>query len=612
MSRLTPPLLPGWRTAAEESVQAERARERAEQATLARARHRQAIVFALVAVVVVALFGRAAYWQIGQRGALAGRADAEQARTIKVPTGRGSILDANGRMLAVSVTQDSVIADPDVIRSVNALDAVSAAVAGLIGLPAAAVRSQLDGPGGYVELRDASGRALLLSLDQSDAVSAAIGRGDLPGIALIPVVTRVYPAGALAAQVLGFVSMSDGKGQYGVEQHYESLLAGKPGLLYTAVDANGNPLATAPQRQTPAVPGASLTLTLDANVQYWAEQGLAQTIAQTGADGGSVIVMDPRTGALIAMASVPSFDPNTYAQSSLASFDNPAVSAIYDPGSVMKGVTMAAGIDSGTISPDTVYDDQGVFQVDGVAIHNWDHLGHGNVTMTQVLQYSLNTGAAWVATQIGRNTYDQYLQTFGFGARTGVDLPNESAGRLANPQSAGEAALDLAENAFGESIAVTPLQMVAAYGALANGGVLMRPYVVASATADGGQGSITTYSPQPVRQAVSAATAQTVTQMLVESAYTETQMYLLQGYSVAAKTGTSTPDPSNPLLTYASVIGYAPASDPRFVLLVKLDHPRQTIYGSTAAAPLWRALARQLFTYYQIPPDVPTQSGSQG
>lgn len=588
-----------------------RERDRSEKATLLRARERQAVLFLLLAGVLAALLGRTAYWQLGQRDALAARADAQHLRAFAIPAGRGAIYDANGRPLAVSVTQDSVITDPDVIRSVKAMDAVAATLAALTGRPQARVRAQLDVPGAYVRLRGADGNTLLLQQAQSDGIRAAIATGDLPGVALIPVVMRVYPAGGLAAQTLGFVSLNGGAGQYGVEQQQQRLLAGTPGQLYTAVDAAGNPLATAPQRSTPAVPGADLTLTLDATVQYWAEQGLAQTVAQTGADGGTVIVLDPRTGAIRALANVPSFDPNTYARSPLATFQNPAVSAVYDPGSVMKAVTIASGIDAGAIEPGTLFDDTGTLVAGGTPIHNWDLSAHGMVNMTQVLQFSLNTGAGWVATQIGRERFDRYLAAFGFGAKTGVDLPADSPGIINDPQAPDEAALQLAENGFGEGIGVTPLQVAAAYGALANGGVLMRPYVVASVAADGGAGAVTRTQPLAVRQAVSQPAAQTITEMLVSSAYEETGMYLLPGYSIAAKTGTSTPDPAHPSVTYASVAGYAPAYDPRFVLLVKLDHPRTTIYGATAAAPLWRALAAQLLTYYQVPPDRAGQGNVQ-
>jgi cell division protein FtsI/penicillin-binding protein 2 len=604
MSRLALPPAPTPRAPLKGGLRWLRERDRSERATLLRARSRQAFIFVLLAAVLAAVALRMAYWQVAQHAALAGRADAEHLRAIQVDAGRGAILDSKGHVLAVSVTEDTVIADPDVIREQNAMDATAATLGQMLGLPASLLHRELDVPGAYVQVRDANGRVLRLAPGQAATVSAAIGHGDVVGVALIPSARRVYPDGALAAQVLGFVRASDGMGQYGIEQAYASALGGKPGLLYTAVDANGDPLATAPQRQVPATPGANVTLTIDANVQYWVEQGLAQAIARTGAVGGTVIVMDPHTGAIIAMASAPSFDPNTYGTSQLSSFTNPAVSDTYDPGSVMKAITMAAGIDAGAITPDSTLDDQGVVVVDGVPLHNWDKRAHGVENMTQVLQYSANVGAVWVAQRVGRDRFDSYLSAFGFGQSTGVGLPNESAGLLKQPGSPQEAELDMAENAFGESINVTPLQMVTAYGALANGGVMMRPYIVQSVAADGGLGPVTHYGPQPARPVVSPETAQTVTQMLVNSALvSEAEMNRVQGYSVAAKTGTSTPDTADPSKTFASVIGYAPASNPRFVLLVKLDSPQTTIFGGSAAGPLWRQLAQQLFLYDQIPPD---------
>lgn len=590
----------------------QRARDRSERSTLQRARKRQAVIFLLLVAVLGALIARVAYWQISQHAALAARANAQQLRALNLPSGRGAILDATGHMLALSVTEDTVIADPDVIRAHAALDATAQRLAETLALPQALVRAQLDGPGAYVRVHDATAHTLLASPAQSASLSAAIAQGDLVGVALIPQVQRVYPNGALAAQALGFVRASDGAGQYGIEERYQGALGGTPGKLYTAVDVDGNPLATSAQRQTPAIPGATVTLTLDATVQYWAEQGLAQALQQTGADGGSVVILDPSTGAVLALASLPSFDPNTYGTSSLERFADPAVSAAYDPGSVMKAVTMAAGIDSGVIQPGTVYSDAGEITVDGVTLHNWDRQGHGTISMTDVLRYSANTGAVWVAQKVGHDRFNHYLNAFGFGQRTGVDLPTESAGLLAQPGSAGDANLVTAENAFGESIGVTPLQMVAAYGALANGGVLMRPYLVASVAAADGQSPATVTRPHAVRQAVSASTARAVTQMLVTSAYqSEAEMNLVQGYSVAAKTGTSTPDPADPRVTYASVIGFAPASHPRFVMLVKLDHPHTTIYGGSAAGPLWRSLAERLFTYYAVPPDVAVDTQQQ-
>lgn len=581
-----------------------RERQRAEQALLRRSRARQVLLLGLAALALLGLGWRVVYWQIQRQAQLVALADAEHLRELPVPAGRGVITDANGIVLAVSVTADALIADPEVIRSENALDQVVATLARLTALPVDQLRRQLDVPGQYVELRGRTGQTLLLPPEVSDQIRAAIGRGELPGVAVIPRVRRVYPSGPLAAQVLGFVRASDGAGQYGIEQQLNALLAGRPGTLYAAVDAAGHPLATGLRRLTPATPGATVTLTLDANIQYWAEQGLAATVKQMRATGGTVIVLDAKTGAVLAMANAPSFDPNAYAQAGLSRLSNPAVSALYDPGSVMKAMTMAAGIDAGVITPETTFYDAGYTYVDGVPIYNFDRTGHGEETMTEVLRYSANVGAIWVAQRVGRERFEQYLAAFGYGSATNVGLPGEAAGLLPQASSPGEAELNMAENSFGESIGVTPLQVAAAYGALANGGVLLRPYIVASVT--GPDGRETRYGPRPVRRVISAGAARTVTRMLVDSSrWSEAEMYRMDGYSVAAKTGTSTPDPSNPYRTYASVAGYAPASDPRFVLLVTLDAPQVSIFGGEAAGPLWRSLAERLFAYEGIPPDLP-------
>ncbi len=570
-------------------------------ATMAR---RQALLLGLAVAVLVGLLGRTAWWQLAQGAQLAQRAAQESVRVLRVPAARGEILDANGAPLAVSVTRDTVVVDPALLRSAGALVAAEQALSGALGVSAASVAAQIDVPGKYVRLVGADGLPLLLTAQQSTAVNAAIARAHAQsGVTLVPQATRVYPDGTLAAQALGFVRLSDGVGQYGVEQMENGALGGEPGLLYTRVNENGQPLALPPLRQTAAIPGADVTLTLDANVQLWAEQGLANAVQTTNADGGQVIVLDPTTGGVIAMANSTTFDPNQYYDAPLSSFSNPAVSATYDPGSVMKAVTMAAGIQQKVITPQTTFYDAGYTTVDGVTLYNFNRTGHGYENMTQVLHYSANVGAVFVVRRLGAQRFYQALGDFGFGQVTGSGLPGEVAG-LRGGGNGESADLTLAENAFGESIGVTPLQITQAYAALANGGVLMRPRLVASVTADGGMGATTTYAPQVVRRVVSAQTAATVTQMLTQSAlHSDAEMALLPGYSIAAKTGTSTPYPNDPSWTYASVVGYAPASHPRFVLLVKLDHPRNAIFGGDAAGPLWRALAQQLFMYYRIAPN---------
>jgi len=564
---------------------------------------RQALLLALMVALLLGLLGRTAWWQIAQGAMLSQRAAQESLRTLSIPAGRGEILDANGATLALTVTRYSVIVDPALLRSAGKLATVAQALSGPLNLAAANLNTQIDIPGEYVRLIGANGQPLLLTPEQAATVNGAIDDANLQeGVVLLPQAIREYPDGALAAQTLGFVRLSDGVGQYGVEQMENSVLGGKPGLLYTRVNADGQPLALPPIRQTNPTPGADVTLTLDANVQMWAEQGLASVVQSTHADGGQVVVLDPTTGAIIAMANASSFDPNHYYNASVSSFSNPVVSAPYDPGSVMKAMTMAAGIEQGVITPQTTFLDRGYTDVAGVRIYNFNRQGHGEENMVQVLTNSANVGAVFVAQRVGAQRYYQTLSKFGFFQRTASGLPGESAG-LRGGSGGENPALTLAENSFGESIGVTPLQMAQAYGALANGGVLMRTHIVASVTADGGLGATTTYAPVAERRVVSQATATTVTQMLVQSALrSDAQMDLLPGYSVAAKTGTSTPYPNDPSWTYASVIGYAPANHPRFVLLVKIDHPRTSIFGGEVAGPLWRALAQRLFMYYRIPP----------
>ncbi len=564
---------------------------------------RQWLVAVALAVALVGVTGRLAFWQIGQHTALAAIANAQHLHALTLASGRGTIRDRNGDILAVTVSGDAVVLDPQVTRADSGAEPdVIAALVAATGVSRATIAAQLSLPTAYHLLADASGAVVHLDAQVSDALGARIAAGDLPGVALAPQSWRVAPDGALASQVLGFVQMDSGAGQYGIEQDENGVLAGTPGMLYTAVDAFGNPIASAPQRETPAIPGGDVTLTLDASLQAIAEQGLAATVAQEHASGGTVIIEDPATGAILALANAPDFDPNHYAAAPLADFANPAIASAYDPGSTMKAMTMAAGIDSGVITPDTTLVDGGSFTVGSQTIYNWGHLAWGLETMTQVLQHSANVGAAWVAVdELGKARFDRYLSAFGFGAPAGIGLPGESAGLLApNEPNADLATLDLAENAVGESIGVTPLQMVMAYGALADGGLLMRPRIVQSVTRDG---RTTTFAPVTVRRVVSPAAAATVTQMLVESSqHSDAEMWRFTQCAVAAKTGTSTPDPANPSVTFASVIGYFPAQAPHYVVLVKIDHPQTTIFGGAAAGPLWRALARQLVALDALAP----------
>ncbi len=583
---------------------------------LRRARFRQITLFLLICLSLLAITWRLAEWQLEEHLALAALANQQQLLPIIVPAGRGAITDANGNLLALSANENALDADPQAIQQANSdhpgtLESTLWQLASILNTPAALLRPQLlrsqDGqPLTFTFLVDALGQKIHATTAQSDHIQDLLKQGQLGGIGLLPESVRHYIDGSLAAQLLGFVQQDSGSGQYGLEKYYNSLLVGQPGRLIAQADANGNPLALGDQVWVPPVNGADLTLTIDANVQATVEQMLHDVIVRHQADGGSVIIVNPKTGAIIAMASDPSFDPNQYYDyNDYTLFNNPVTSGLYDPGSTMKAVTMAAALDLHLITPNTTLNDPGYYDVDGTRINNFGDTSYGLETMTQVLQHSANVGAIWVALQkLGVQNFYHYLSQFGFGALTNVDLPDENPGQVFPPSE--RTPLNLAENSFGESIDVTPLQMVMAYAALANGGVLMRPYVVSSVTQ---HGHMTQFGPQSVRQAISPQTAQTITQMLVQSAVDgEAEQALIPGYQIAAKTGTSTPPEKGPDYTYASLAGYAPASNPQFVMLVKIDHPRAPIFGGTVAGPLWHDIAAWLLHYYRIPPDEPTTS----
>jgi cell division protein FtsI/penicillin-binding protein 2 len=414
---------------------------------------------------------------------------------------------------------------------------------------------------------------------------------------------------------LGYVQQDEknSHGIYGIEHQYDALLAGKPGSFTAETDLNGNPLIVGASSEQSPVDGADLTLTINSDIQYMVQTGLAETVKELQAQSGTVVVINARTGAVVAMAGEPTFDPNHYGSYASAKgclgtevvFLNPALYCAYEPGSTMKAITMAAALDQGLVTPETTLYDPGYIQFsDAPTVVNWNWLGYGTETMTQVLEHSANVGAAYIAhTILGPDRYYPYLARFGFGQATGVGGQQEATGFYRTPSNAPQqwSMSDLTRQAFGQSILATPLQVVMAYEAIANGGLLMRPYLVAS-TNDNGHVVVT--QPQVVRRVISTHTAQVLTAMLMQVVlHGFAQPAKVPGYTVAAKTGTATTQGLAADQTEASLAGFIPATNPQFVMLVKIDQPQATIYGGTAAAPLWKAIAQQLMWYYHIPPD---------
>jgi len=416
-----------------------------------------------------------------------------------------------------------------------------------------------------------------------------------------PHLARSYPERDLASNVLGFVTQ-DSKGNFGVEQQYQDLLAGLPENIWVPTDPNR-------VQEMPQVPsGSSLLLTIDREIQAMVEDVLDEHIQKTVSDSGTAIVMDPHTGEILAMTSTPRLDLNDYPEYVNIFTDskpyNRAVGQIYEPGSIFKVVTMAAAIDLGLVTPDTPYLDRGIFNYGGISIRNWNGQAWGEQTMLSCLQHSLNVCLAELGSRVGQDSFYHYVQAFGFGYPTGVDIFNEANGTLRTPDQSGWYPADLVTNTFGQGLAITPMQMVMAVSAFINDGKMVIPHIVKAVVQDGSQYNL---SPQFAGQPISAETAQTMAQMLSDSLELESSKALVPGYSLAGKTGTAqiptgtgTYDLNQ---TNTSFVGWGPADDPRFIVFVWLERPETSIWASEVAAPLFADIVERLVVLMNIPPD---------
>ncbi len=572
-----------------------------------RAAHVRVIqAIAMLGALLVAL--SLVWLQAIESEALSARAQAQYQDDIQILPERGNILDANHALLATATYRDNVEAAPNAVRgSGMPVQAMARDLAPLLGKSEGEIAALLDQPDKRYTLL-----AKGVTPAVSDRVKELIREGRAPGITLAPMAHRTYPLGMLAAHALGFYSQS-GSGQYGLEGYYEALLRGEPGRRLSYGAPFSKETGGVSQVLQPAEPGADLVLTLDSAVQHVVERELEAALERFGASSGSVIVMDPKTGGIIAMASRPTYDSNAYQEAHSPdgdAFANPIISQVYEPGSTFKVITLAAALDSGRISPHTAYYDGGSIRYGGEEFSNWDGKGHGQSDITDLIAHSSNVGAVFVGSQLGKEFFYEYVAAFGFGTPTGVDLWGEVSGFVPNPDSRTWYPSSLATNAFGQGIAVTPLQLVTAVSAIVNDGVLMRPHLVQEIHTPEG---VRRVEPMAVRRVVRPETARTLLAMLVEaSTRSESSMHLIEGYTVAGKTGTA----SIPLetggydqeFTIASYVGFGPVEDPRFVILVKIDRPTVEPWGSLVAAPVFRAVASELFLYYHIPPSTAAQT----
>ncbi|RME49320.1 MAG: penicillin-binding protein 2 [Chloroflexi bacterium] len=543
-------------------------------------RSRQRLVMLAAALLAAAflIVGRLAYWQVfSDDETLA--IDESPIQTL-MPR-RGAIFDHRGYPLAVELYTYTVTASPNQIDD-----------------PAETARQLarwLDIPMEDIwnAIRDPEQRYALLARNVDVATGEAIAALNLPGIHLSTEPQRSYPNGALAGHVFGFVNQ-EGVASFGLEEYYDRELRGRKGSWGGGVLHH---------RLVPAHDGYDLILTIDRVVQAMVEEKLAAAIEEYSATGGTVVVLDPNTGAVLAMASYPPFDPNQYATTPEELWANPAIAVQYEPGSVVKVLTVAAGLDAGVIRPDSTYEDVGTIEYGGALISNWDHIAHGLTDMTKMLQLSLNLGAVHIADALGRDRFYEYMQAFGLGQPTGIDLAGENPGLLRTPEHHTWYTADLATNSFGQGVATTPLQMAVAVAAIANGGTLMKPYVVDRIM--DGDTVVRQTRPMPIRRVISQKTARETTDLMVSVVDGEVVQAILPGYSVAGKTGTAqipTANGYDPHDAIASFVGFLPADDPQFVVMVKLDRPKPH-RGAWTAAPLFREIAAELVQLLGTPPD---------
>ncbi|MCX7590968.1 MAG: penicillin-binding protein 2 [Kiritimatiellae bacterium] len=560
--------------------------------------HNETIRFVLAVAGVVAVFAA-----LGVRLTTLHLAPPEVRETLrnqrriekKLLAGRGRILDSKSRdnILAINLPVKHVGANPEEILQSGRIDEVVELLTSRLQLPARLVCERLKRPGK---------RYVCIQRFVPETIAAPLQSLKLPGLFFEEDTFRFYPHGSSLCHVLGFVN-HDGIGAAGVEQYLDKYLRGCEGLRETSVDAKRRELYLMRLQEMPALSGADVYLTIDQDIQYFVEQELDAAVAETRAKGACAIVQRVRTGEILAMVSRPAFDPNHIATVTEAQLLNRALGLVYEPGSTLKVVTISAALNEKTVTPDTVYDcENGAWTYCGRTLR--DTHPHGRLTVADGVKVSSNILTAKVALTLGNERLYRYLTKFGIGNKLGVDLPGEEGGIL-RPHSKWSA-IDLTRIAIGQGVAVTPLQMLGVMCAIANDGILMRPYVIRRVISNDGKVLLDS-CPERLSQPVSYNTAATMRRLLVR--VTEPggtgRRAQVPGYEVAGKTGTAQKAVGGRYcdgLYVASFVGFLPASDPEVGIIVVLDEPQDAYYGGTVAAPVFARIATQTMRYLGISP----------
>ena len=551
----------------------------------------RALVFAAcLALAFLGLLGRLTYLQILKHDEYSRLAESQHAKTVPLRPKRGPILDRSGQVLAVSSRADTLYVTPAKVEDAGRL---AARLAPILGEPARDLTRKLTASKKFAPVRRR------LTPDMARAVRELRD----PSLTLVDDSLRLYPNRELAAQLIGFEG-AEGRGLAGMEQVWDAHLAGVEGRAVVERDALGREMTGAPIVLKPSVAGQGIMLTLDATLQYLAEKEVDAAWRRTRAKAAMAVAMDPRTGEILAMAIRPTFNPNSFGS---ASDDDRRVRAVtdpFEPGSTFKVIMAASALEEGVVRPsDRVYAENGAITVANTTIHDWKK--YGWLTFAEVLQNSSNVGSIKVGMSLGKERYYKYMSGFGFGASTNLGLPGESRGQLRPP--AQWSGLSLATMSIGQEISVTAVQLVAAFGAVANGGRLMQPQII-RAVLDAQGRELRSFEPKAVRQVISPETARTLTEMMVNVVGNGTGRHAaIPGYEVAGKTGTAQKmDPATKRYSRApgvlSFVGFVPADDPRLAMIVLLDEPKNEKWGSEAAAPMFAAIGREALRYLNVPP----------
>lgn len=558
---------------------------------------RIAILFTIVMGLLVILLGRIAWVQFIEGKSLSARAQSQLRDSKVLQSPRGTIYDRNGHELAISSLTKSLYANPKAFN--GDADTVAALLAPILDMQATSVKEKLLVDRSFIWIKRT------LEPDKAAQVKDIIKQYDLKGLEFVDESKRYYPNDILAAHVLGFVGTDD-IGLSGVEMTLDKEIKGELVKQQVETDSYGKPIFQSIFNFPLRKQGKSVYLTIDSTIQFMTEQAADKAMA-TNAKGVTIILMNPKTGEILSMASRPTYNPNEFYRYSEQEWKNRAISVVYEPGSTFKAIVAAAALQEGLVTADEQFADKGFVEVSGRRIQNWNgEAALGNITFTDIIKNSINTGFVQVGLRLGAYKLIDYAKMFGFGKYTDVELPGEEVGILFNPKEMRDS--DIATMAIGQSVAVTPLQLITAVAAIANDGVLLKPHIIKEIhNADGSVSSAT--ATQSVRQVITPETAKNL-KLMMEKVISEGGGIkgAVKGYRFAGKTGTAqrlndSGVGYNASQYIASFVGFGPVEDPQIVALVVIDSPDGIYYGGQVAAPIFAELISQVTRYLNITPE---------